>query len=250
MLRINDSFLDCVVYVYPSEDTAQSGRFSGGTGFLVRIPSMGPRESFTYLDSPHFHYVVTSKHILESVPGKDVFIRLNNQQGQFEVKRIPKRSWESSEDDDLAAAFVEFDANHFRFLAIDRDRFLPPRYVSWLNFGIGDFVFLVGRFVNVEGIQKNKPCVRIGNISMMPDESALISIRGVDRPAFLVEMRTRSGFSGSPVFLKIPELADFQHHATDHNQGRYKPNPCGPWLIGVHAGQVPLTGAEMHAEVA
>jgi hypothetical protein len=73
-------------------------------------------------------------------------------------------------------------------------------------------VFVVGRFKNAQGKLRNIPSVRFGNIAQMPHEP--IEQRRVfgkfQQESFLVEARSISGFSGSPVFLIL--------HARDSRQ--------------------------------
>jgi hypothetical protein len=65
---------------------------------------------------------------------------------------------------------------------------------------VGDEVFMLGRFISHSGIKRNQPLARFGNIAMMPGE-LVEDGRGMRVEAFLVEMRSLSGFSGSPVFV-------------------------------------------------
>jgi hypothetical protein len=71
---------------------------------------------------------------------------------------------------------------------------------------------MVGRFTSHDGRQRNAPSVRFGNISMMPGE--VISHCGSPHKAFLVEARSISGYSGSPVFVCIPPT-DFDNLGYD-----------------------------------
>jgi hypothetical protein len=70
----------------------------------------------------------------------------------------------------------------------------------------GDDVFFLGRFIGHDGVQRNAPAARFGNISMLPEP-----IRKEDGSAqlsFLVEARSLSGYSGSPVFVyRVPNTA-------------------------------------------
>jgi hypothetical protein len=57
---------------------------------------------------------------------------------------------------------------------------------------------MIGRFIDHDGGTANRPAVRFGNISVMP---APIARRGYSKvDYFCVDMHSRSGFSGSPVF--------------------------------------------------
>jgi hypothetical protein len=77
------------------------------------------------------------------------------------------------------------------------------------DIGPGDDVFVVGRFINREGKQKNIPSVRFGNIAQMPGEPLFLD-DGKELECFLIEGRSISGFSGSPVFIHIsPEAPEF-----------------------------------------
>ncbi len=65
---------------------------------------------------------------------------------------------------------------------------------------------MIGRFRVHAGKNKNLPAATFGNISMMPDEplyNPSMSSRS-NQESFLVEMRSVTGFSGSPVFLYLP----------------------------------------------
>ena len=69
---------------------------------------------------------------------------------------------------------------------------------------IGADVFMVGRFINYEGKQQNTPAVRFGNIAMISDEPIELN-DGHEQECILVEMRSHGGYSGSPVFIALPE---------------------------------------------
>src|SRR5260370_1057024 len=70
--------------------------------------------------------------------------------------------------------------------------------------------FLVGRFVNHEGRQKNSPSVRFGNLAMMPGEPVYHKhSESQGEESFLVDIRTISGYSGSPVFVMARTLDTF-----------------------------------------
>lgn len=79
---------------------------------------------------------------------------------------------------------------------------------------------MVSRLMGQDGIQKNQPSVRFGNISMMP--MLVEHPRGIKQESFVVESRSLSGHSGSPVFVydvrKKGEVwllgVDWGHHRT------------------------------------
>jgi hypothetical protein len=65
--------------------------------------------------------------------------------------------------------------------------------------GPGDDVFMVGRFIDHDGGNKNRPALRFGNISI--DPTPIMQDNGVRVPAYCVDLHSRTGFSGSPVFV-------------------------------------------------
>ena len=64
---------------------------------------------------------------------------------------------------------------------------------------VGDEVATVGLYTSHHGHTKNIPVVRVGHISMLPDEPVM-STRGYVE-AYLVEVRSIVGLSGSPVYI-------------------------------------------------
>jgi hypothetical protein len=87
--------------------------------------------------------------------------------------------------------------------ALNLPDFYPtPERMEELNIGVGDDVFMLGRFIAHSGQQRNQPLARFGNIAMMPGEKVLDG-RQMRVDAFLVEMHSLPGFSGSPVFVAI-----------------------------------------------
>jgi hypothetical protein len=93
--------------------------------------------------------------------------------------------------------------------------------------GVGDEVYLIGRFINHEGKVRNTPSARFGNISMMPGEPIYIDARTPPQESFAVEIRSMCGYSGPPVFV---------HTNTARN---YRPSAMGPdALLGIHWGNI------------
>ena len=191
MPRIPDKYLDCAVYLYPSELAARDGVNSGGTGFLISVPS-AKHEDIQYI------YAVTNSHIIEN--GKPV-IRLNTKGGEAAILPLEVKHWDSHQDgDDIAVSFLGTLPDHYQIHAIPTDMFLHEEAVKDYLIGPGDDVFMVGRFFAYDGKQRNTPSVRFGNIAMMPGEPIYQQDRNRHQESFLVEMRSLAGFSGSAVF--------------------------------------------------
>lgn len=223
MPRIEQQFLDCVVYLYENADQAKEGRQGGGCGFLLavdlhaeeplqarlRVP-VPPRSVY-----PWFQYVVTCAHVAMKYPVVR-FNRRNDEQGR--TATVKPGPWCYHGSSDLAIAPLEIDQQIYQSLMIHYSALLPRLPESLEDDDelgtIGDDVFIVSRFIQHDGKQTNQPAVRFGNISVMPREDSPISLgRQVNVPtqeriqeqvAYLLEVRTIPGASGSPVFLHIP----------------------------------------------
>jgi hypothetical protein len=196
MPRIPDQFLECVVYLYASEQDAMEGRKTGGSGFIVAVPL--PR-------LPDFcvAYAVTNMHVIENGAST---LRVNTKDGKLDVFDLDPRQWiYHPAGDDLAICKLPFEerADDYDHSFISEDNFLTTFDMQDLNIGLGDETFEVGRFFNQEGRQKNLPSLRFGNIAQMPWEP-IRQARGnkyFNQESFLVEARSQGGFSGSPVFV-------------------------------------------------
>ena len=193
MPRIPDQLLHSVVFFYSSEANAYDGALAGGTGFLVQLPGNA--------DQAVFRYAITNQHVVAS---GGTFLRFNRPSGGIEVLEIPLWKWVRHPDgDDIIVASISPDELIDSLTGFAWANFAATQErLTELNVGVGDEVFMLGRFIAHSGIQKNQPLARFGNIAMMPDERVLDG-RGMRVDAYLIEMRSLSGFSGSPVFVYI-----------------------------------------------
>jgi hypothetical protein len=197
--RIDDDYLDCTIYLYPSERDAEAGTRSGGSGFLVGILTEDLPINVWII------YAVTNKHVVE---GGNSVVRLRTKDGVHSVKPIDERAWMYHPDgDDLAVCSIEFDWGAIKSSFIARDAFLDKVRATRFNIGAGDEAFVVGRFINHEGRQQNLPTARFGCIAQMPIEPVKQPGTGFDQESFLVEIRSIGGYSGSPVFVNIPKFS-------------------------------------------
>ena len=227
MPRIDDDVLDTSIYLYSSRADASTGSRTGGSGFLVGVDANDaePITSRSLLDDAmtirlpwkvkvkdtdgltgaSFFYAVSSAHVARKSP----IIRLNTRDGEKGTIELTASDWISIEPADIAVAPVTLSKRDWKALSIPITMCLTEQESRKLEVGIGDDVFMVGRFISNEGRQQNRPAVRFGNISMMPVHDEPI---GLDKDtgikpqvAYLIETRTVPGFSGSPVFLSIPQ---------------------------------------------
>ena len=225
MYRINDEFLDCVFYLYPTKEDAIEGRKLGASGFLVSLKSESD------LKFPHI-YAVTNRHVIRPLNNLSrdtvsLFIRLNTKEGKTEIIPTTSEDWiPHPNGDEIAVMPLPILFSNLRFKTIPSDTLVSESLVEKFNIGPGDEVFMVGRFINHEGKQRNLPSVRFGNISMMPLEP-IISSWGMAQESFTVEMRSLSGYSGSPVFVHMPRFVQSRHGSIPEG---YQP---GDYLLGI-----------------
>ncbi len=200
MPGIYDRWLDCVFYLYRDEPSATEGKGGGGTGLFVGV------RSSVYRSKYHL-YAVTNAHLIEK--GFSV-IRFNAPRGNPDSKPIILAlrgdQWTPHPDgDDVSAYSLGFADNDFtRHLTyIPRDEFVTRDIATSAYILPGEDVFMVGRYINFSGKEKNIPSVRFGNISIMPhpEEKIRQPFRDHLQESFIVEMHSLPGYSGSPVFL-------------------------------------------------
>jgi GNAT superfamily N-acetyltransferase len=194
---IDPKYLQATIYLYPSASAALDGVSVGGSGFILGV--MSPDNSLIC------RYAVTNKHVID---GGCHVIRTNTPDGSLRIVETAPEAWTCALDDDLAVA--EFDGPAAGCIVMD-EVFLDEdcNIDGWPIFP-GDDVFLYGRLVTHDGQQRNRPVVRFGNISMLPDNDCPVKVGEREQIAFLVECRSLSGFSGSPAFVHLaqPRLTD------------------------------------------
>jgi hypothetical protein len=224
MPRIDDRILECIIYLYGTPGDAERGERVGGSGFFVGIPSeIFPSRSYVY--------AVTNSHIIRET--QSPVIRLNRTDGSFEIVDVPADHWVHHPDgDDIAAVAVGGLNQEIHMVKwVPRSLFLTKELIAQYNIGPGDDTFVVGRFINHEGRQRNLPSVRFGHISMMPDEP-LLHERGHLQESFVIETHSIGGYSGSPVFVSISPFS-WRPEGRD-----MKVTTFGPWLVGVDWGHI------------
>lgn len=244
--RVHDRFANCVVYVYPTLADAQRGEKSGGSGFLVAV---------LFTENPEYGevYVLTNFHVIRdySTP----VVRINRNDGTVEYFETLKRDWIHPNSDDVAAIpFQPVSWDDLKIQPILSTEFLDRDTVRNQDVGIGDDVFMIGRFINQDGKQQNVPTIRFGNIAMMPSE-VMQCEGGISEESFLIEIKSLPGYSGSPVFLySVTSSMDFSNRKLEEEEESFRKaardrtsiqdplldagglaylTPKGPYLLGI-----------------
>jgi hypothetical protein len=196
--RVDDDVLNCSVYLYPTVEDAERGTQAGGCGFLIALPTASGNEREPYL------YAITNNHVAKSSP----VVRALGGSGKTIIVPLKADDWISHEGgDDVAAAFL---TGEFRF-ALKDSMLLDRATYQRESIGLGLECFMIGRLKSHDGGVRNQPIARFGNISMTESKVELES--GLRQDAFLVEVKSIGGHSGSPVFV-YDYLGRFQESPT------------------------------------
>jgi len=190
-----------VVFIGEHEDGVFRPR---GTAFLVlayqrRIPDVA------------FPYLVTAAHVLAGMDGRGAAIHccLNRRDGSSMVTPLGSKKWfvhpDEPETTDVAVLpfWVDLDVLDHDYLPLFNLADRAPRAGGLNLLSLGARVFAVGLFKPGQGNERNIPIVRIGNIAAMPPDLVRTRHAG-ELDAYLVELRSTVGLSGSPVFVNPP----------------------------------------------
>ena len=199
MPRVDDSSITTVVFLYPTRESAERNEALGGTGFMVGKPALelGVTNETQRIYIP---YIVSNLHVAhQGAP----YIRINNNDGSTHIIDRERTDWITHPDgDDLAATcvFNDVDPSLQDLTFVRESEFITPEKITAYDLGLGEDTFMVGRFINHQGRNKISPALRMGNLSMMV-EPIWVEKRKRVQECFAVEMRSRTGFSGSPVYV-------------------------------------------------
>jgi hypothetical protein len=237
-------FAGISIFLYASKDDADQGSEWGGSGFLLGFPIEG--SGWVHL------YAVSNDHVIHSSP----VIRVLKSDGSVQVVDGLDSDWiPHCDHDDVAIRPLGIQSEHeYGYVAYEdllSEEDLEPNAI-----GPGDDCLMVGRYINHEGRQFDRPVIRFGNLAMLP-EAVRQKNRGRDQESFLVDMRSQPGFSGSPVFVyyeepgwrNVPGYPDVpeddpQAHAKWQERRLLERDLSGmmgrTWLLGIDWGQLPI----------
>lgn len=223
MPKIPKEFLSCTFYLYPSAEDAESGKGFGGTGFLVGVQSE---------TDPHKMYVygVTNWHVA-CRDGHSV-ARLFKKDGSPAIYEYGPEDWKFIPGgDDIAVVPIAIGDQPIDFKCVPLENFITRDRFESGKIGIGDDVFMVGRFIDHDGGGRNAPAARFGNISILP-ESKIKTPNGALHETWCIDMHSRTGYSGSPVFV-------YRTPGNDLTSGVIDMGDRFLLLLGIHWGQFP-----------
>ena len=238
MPRIPDGIKDSTFFLYSGADEARQGAKFGGTGFVLSLTSERVPE-ITYF------YGVTNWHV--AVSGGFSTIRFNNENGGTNLLEKGPEDW-IFDPDGYDLAIIPIPPNVVPLtpseslnslkpipttLIYKRDQLLDP---NQLNVGLGDDVFMLGRFVDMDDDLINSPTARFGCISVMPSPIKQCGPKNGFKDCYCLDMHSRSGYSGSPVFVYRTPGTSIDHILKTGSPDLTRTMLC---LLGVHFAQFP-----------
>jgi hypothetical protein len=202
MPRFNPALLQSVFFLFAKDTrTGKEGEFLGpyGTGVIVGLATTRPQ-------STHF-YAVTARHVHQKTGA--YLIRINTRNGKSAHIDVDPNDWVSEPTGpDLAAADIteEMRRRNHDFSYFPADMFCTRDFIAKRDVTIGEDGFMLGLFHDLPGKERNLIAARFGNIALMADEAAKVKLPGGNYfPAHLFDIRSRPGFSGSPVCIyRVP----------------------------------------------
>jgi len=194
-MRLKDNILECVAFICVQRTIEGVARYESiGTAFFMSVDSKTlPHVAYVYL--------VTAKHLVDG--GEQLYLRMNTIGGAFELIRLDA-NWLFSQDQSVDLAVLPFapDKQIFEYKTADCTMLATESKLAEHSIGIGEEIAIPGLFVARAGNKRNIPIVRFGNIAAMPVET-LTDKKGQEYHAYLVEVRSIGGLSGSPVFAYL-----------------------------------------------
>jgi hypothetical protein len=246
-MLIHPSFRDCVAFL--GCDTSEGEQY-GGTTFFIRYPwHWDERIRYGLEFRRGSLYFVTTKHSLDAIAYlgcSQARLRINRVGGGLTTLETKLGDWITHPTDssvDLAVLPVDIhrETSGYDLSAYQLERenlahpFVETRRMThdeWDNsaFEIGDEVFFPGLFRRHLGEERNIPIVRTGTIAAMQQEKVPARFGKHHPPtpidAYLVEVRSIGGLSGSPVFF---------YFTGQNRRGAYGSQPRG-YFLGIMQG--------------
>jgi hypothetical protein len=203
-MRIPHETLDAVCFLGVNLTSGEhAGKFYAlGTGFFIGVEHGG--YPFTYL--------ATARHVLDEAKRggfNTLLARVNTMDGGATFVDLgPSNKWAMFTNEAIDVAVLplpNLDTKIFSHRLISPKTFADSAAINSCGIGAGDELFTVGLFVLKSGKQRNMPIVRTGVISAMPLQDEPFTRKGGTYHAYLAEMRSIGGLSGSPVFVYLDQ---------------------------------------------
>jgi hypothetical protein len=239
-MRIPDEWLSAVFFL--GMDRTRGGlihKVLVGTGFYFQVDN-------EFDPSLHRIYFVTARHVVEgaqSEPGS-FHVRVNTEDGGSIWAETSKTDWVLHEDPTidvavLAPTFADEAPRGLESTRLHDESCITEGRIAQYDIGVGTDASAIGLFNSRGGTERNIPIVRAGVIAAMPGE--LIDDGHEHGPfrAYLVELLSMGGLSGSPVFVHVREGPWHVHEPERLRTGMQRVHTVWPqaaYLIGLIHG--------------
>jgi hypothetical protein len=193
------------------------------TGFLIGVPLPDNKDAITLL-------LVTNRHVLEHLdPSTNtvkffdkVVLSINLKSPTPDGKLIYRYDYtlmingynrcatnSNDPDSDIVICPLEF-ADAFDIKALSTSNFMTDDLAISTHLNETDDVLFSGLFLSYRGAIKNYPIVRHGKIALINNEKLPMQINGKNtyQDAYLVELTSYPGNSGSPVFVRYSGIRE------------------------------------------
>ncbi len=162
-----------------------------------------------------YMYVVTAKHVIDRASKSEgkYYLRVNDINRNYILVPIEKdyRWYNHPKHNDVNNP-IDVAITRFDFEIESNVTLIPIEMCLKLEeveekIKIGNEIFIVGLFNYHSGMSGNEPIVRTGSMAMFPKEKIRVDWpkkNGSGMEAYLIETRSISGLSGSPVFFERP----------------------------------------------
>jgi hypothetical protein len=200
LVRVPELIIKSVAFISYRHEAALMGEDidPGATAFYVGYPS-------SIVPGVRFNYFVTAKHALNNKHGGEIGLLVNStSSGRIFVPFGKQRWYQHPTDNSVDVLVLPFE--HRADLAVHYvaiETFLGKDHIDNFQggaFGLGNEVFFPGLFEFAPGATRNMPFLRYGNVAMIPDGP--IQVDSGFAGVYLIESRSISGLSGSPVFMR------------------------------------------------
>jgi hypothetical protein len=157
-----------------------------------------------------WRYLVTAEHVISGLLTKNhrIWIRSNRKDGPALEEDWGDAQWiyhpDAGSTDVAIAPMTMSEEEDYRSLVLNGPLSIVATIGVLTQFSVseGHDVLITGLFRSHFGEQRNIPIVRTGNIALMVGEKVFTSYCGYT-DAYLIEARSISGLSGSPVFIVV-----------------------------------------------
>ncbi|MGA8747018.1 MAG: hypothetical protein WB507_14305 [Solirubrobacterales bacterium] len=193
-MRLHRQFRECVAFLRTRTDAANIKPVA--TAFFVHVPITGNRAAV---------YLVTAAHVVQKARArsKSLFVRVN-QTDIWEDLEIPDLAWHEHGESDVAIAEIQLPED-FRGKTIPLEILATDDQCQKYDIGEGDDVFMSSLFTEFTGRERDQPIVRFGSVALGRHEPLAVTMPHAETTmeAYLVEVRSWGGQSGSPVFVSF-----------------------------------------------